>query len=142
MTKSKGNLLKILTSIVVLIAFFSFLNDTAYNSFKRLLVKNSKLYTEMVAYGKSKGNTEKFFIIQDKPYVSSLVERELKILPEEKLNDLGCSEQETYLIFEEETKDILDYATKYQAEILVLNSGTDIQFYVLKVLGRESCQIE
>lgn len=140
--KNKTNLIKVISASLIVIIFILFMNDGFYNSLKALFVENSKLYVEITAYGKAKaGIPQRFFVIQDKPEVGALVDSQWQAVEDEKLSEMPCPEEETIIAYEKLSPEISEFSRKYQGENLVLNQGTDLEFFITKIEGRESCQI-
>jgi len=141
--KTIKNLVKFFTAILVLILMWSFFNDSTYNLFKRHFVKNADKYIEMYAYTKSKpAFTEKYFVLQGNDKAKSFFRDEVSFTDEENLEKIKCSKDELILIYEKPSTKVNDFIQKKGGEELVLNKGTDIEFYVAKIQGSpESCKV-
>lgn len=137
------NIAKFFLAVIVLIALYIFFNDSTYNIIKKQFVKNAEKYTEMYAYSKSKPTTnEKYFIIQDNETAKSFFRKEVKVTNENDLNNIPCSKEETILLYEKPSQKISDFIRKKSGEEIVLNKGTEIEFYAAKIKqSAESCNI-
>lgn len=143
MRKNKANLIKLASAGLIVIIFGLFMNDGFYNSWRALFVENSKLYTEITAYGKAKtGISQRYFVIQNRPEVGTLVDSQWKLINEAELSEIPCSEGETMIAYEEPSPAIETISRQHQGEDLVLNQGTELEFFITKIKGRESCQIK
>ncbi|MEK7447536.1 MAG: hypothetical protein AAB632_01950 [Patescibacteria group bacterium] len=137
------NLVKFLVAIMVLILLWAFFNDSTYNIVKKEFVKNADKYTEMYAYTKSKpAFNEKYFIVQENKQAESFFRKEVKAIDEGDIDNISCSKDEIIILYEKPSQKISEYIQKKEGEALVLNKGTDIEFYAAKVKGStESCSL-
>lgn len=141
--KKIKNLVKFLLAVMVLILIWAFFNDSTYNVVKRQFVKNADKYIEMYAYIKSKpAFNEKYFIVQNNKQAESFLRKEAKAVEEKNIDSISCSKDETILLYEKPSQKISEYIQKKGGEELMLNKGTDIEFYAAKVKGStESCNV-
>jgi len=137
----RKNPAKFLLAVMVLIALWAFFNDSTYNIIKKQFVKNTDKYTEMYAYTKSKPTFfEKYFIVQDNEAAKSFLRKEVKFVEEKDIENISCSNEETVILYEKPSLKISEFVQKKGGEELVLNKGTDIEFYAAKIKkSAESC---
>lgn len=135
------NLVKFLVAALVLVILWAFFNDSTYNTIKKGFVKNADKYLEMYAYTKSKPSfTDKYFIVQGNEAAKSFFKKEVNVVDEGGLNSVKCSGSETVLLYEKPSRKISDFVRGKGGEELVLNRGTDIEFYIAKIkVSAESC---
>lgn len=141
--KTAKNLVKFLLAVMVLIFLWVFFNDSTYNVIKKKFVKNADKYTEMYAYTKSKpAFLEKYFIVQDNKQAESFFRKEVKTVGEKDIGDISCSKEEIILLYEKPSTNISEFVQKKGGEELMLNKGTDIEFYAAKIKNTtESCNV-
>lgn len=127
------NVFLFLLAVLVLFVLWIFINDSTYNLIKSYFVKNSDKYTEMYAYTKSRpASTEKYFVVQGNEEAKSFFRSEVNTANESGLNDIKCTDKETYLIYEKPSDTISRFAKEKKGEELTLNKDMDIEFYVIK----------
>lgn len=133
---------KFLLVILMVLIIYIFVNRTTYNFVKSLYIPNWQKYVEMNTYLKIQAkDVEKYFIVQDNENVKTYFEEVQQIKFIEDVSRIESVDKSIW-VFVRPDDAILKVAKGFGADIIIINSGENIEFYVARFANiPNSCRV-